>query len=142
MNLAKNIIGFHHVSIKANDLDTTINFYQNLGFSTVHGWSLPEINMQKCVMMYNRSINYYLEICDKGAQMPTQGRARKDGDEYIENALLHMCFTVKNAAAARTEALKYGAKELSESAIELELTSVEKSVKVTNSLVYGPNEKL
>lgn len=139
MSLENNIIGFHHVSVKAQNVNDTVSFYSKLGFEVIHSWSLPDFNLEKCVMLHHKAINYYLEICDKNADMPTQGRKRKEGDEYIENALLHLCFTVKNAAEARKEALKYGAKDLSEGVSELDLINENKSVKVVNSLVHGLN---
>lgn len=139
MTLENNIIGFHHVSIKAQNFNDTVSFYTKLGFELIHSWSLPDFNLEKCVMLHNRSINYYLEICDKNAEMPTQGRKRKEHDEYIENSILHICFVVKDAAEARTEALKYGAQDLSKDIFRIDLINGNKSVKVVNSLVYSPN---
>lgn len=139
MLLSQNIIGFHHISIKAEDFEATVAFYQKLGFEPVHNWSLPDFNLEKCTMLYNSTISYYLEICDKNADIPTQGRKRQVGDEYVENALLHICFTVKNATDARKQALEAGAKDLSNGTFELNLINGEKSVQVTNSLVYSPN---
>lgn len=139
MNLAQNIIGFHHVSIKAEQFESTIEFYKNLGFEPVHSWSLPEINMEKCTMLYHKAINFYLEICDKNAVMPTQGRKREAEDDYIENALLHICFEVKDANLARQQALQYGAIDLSLGVDEVELKSDIKTIHVRNSLVYSPN---
>lgn len=139
MKLAQNIIGFHHVSIKAEQFDTTLAFYQHLGFEVVHSWSLPEINMEQCAMLYHKAINFYLEVCDQKADMPTQGRKRQAGDEYIENALLHICFEVKDAALAREEALQYGALDLSGGVSAIALNNPIKTVHVKNSLVYSPN---
>ncbi|MCV2503179.1 MAG: hypothetical protein N4Q32_00860 [Neisseriaceae bacterium] len=90
--LQDNIIGFHHISIKANNFEETINFYKEFGFIPIHSWSLPEFNLEKTCMLFNPKINFYLEICDRNADMPTQGRKREEHDEYIENALLHICF--------------------------------------------------
>jgi len=84
-------------------------------------------------------INCYIELFDKNAAIPTQGRIRKPNDEYIENAILHICFTVKNAEQARNEALKNGATDLSQGVFELDLVNQSKSVKVRNSLVFSPN---
>lgn len=139
MNLAHNIIGFHHVSIKANQFESTVEFYKNLGFEPLHSWSLPEINMEKCTMLYHKAIHFYLEICDKNAAMPTQGRKRNAEDEYVENALLHICFVVKDAELARQQALGYGALDLSHGVAEVALKSDIKTVHVQNSLVYSPN---
>ena len=97
------------------------------------------VKSEKCVMLYHRGINYYIEICDKHADIPTQGRKRTEGDEYIENALLHICFVVKDAGEARLEALAYGASALSEGLLALNLANAKKTVAVRNSLVYSPN---
>lgn len=139
MDLANNIIGFHHVSIKAKDFDNTLAFYTNLGFEIAHSWALPDFNLEECVMLHHKAINYYLEICDYNADIPTQGRKRKADDEYIENALLHICFVVRDADLARKQALAHGAKDLSQGLFELDLSNEIKSVKVRNSLVYSPN---
>lgn len=139
MELIENITAFHHVSIKAQDFDETVSFYKKLGFEMVHDWPLPDFNLEKCAMLHHKNINYYLEICDKNSDIPTQGRKRKDNDEYIENALLHICFTVKDAEKARIKAIEYGAKDLSEGVFQLDLINKNKTISVRNSLVYSPN---
>jgi len=139
MNLQDNIIGFHHYSLKAQDVEITIAFYERLGFKTLHSWSLPDFNLEKCVMMHNPKINSYIEICDKNANMPAQGRKRSDEEEFVENSILHICFVVKDAEKARAEALKNGATDLSEGVLEIDLINGNKSVNVRNSLVYSPN---
>lgn len=139
MTLSENIIGFHHYALKVNDFEKTLHFYQSLGFEEVHSWSLPSFQLEKGVMLYNRKINCYIELFDNEALIPTQGRKRQLKDEYIENAILHICFTVHDAKAAREEALKNGAVDLSEGVLELSLPSVHKKVPVRNSLVYSPN---
>lgn len=139
MDLQHNIIGFHHVSIKAKDFENTVDFYTHFGFEIVHKWSLPDFNLEKCVMLHHRAINYYLEICDEHADIPTQGRKRKPDDEYIENALLHLCFVVKDADLARKQALACGAQDLSQGLFELDLSNETKGIHVRNSLVYSPN---
>lgn len=139
MELTENITAFHHVSIKAQNFEETIVFYEKLGFTVVHDWSLPDFNLEKCAMLHHKKINYYLEICDKNADMPTQGRKRSEGEEYTENALLHICFSVKDADSARIKAIEYGAKDLSEGTFQLDLINENKSVNVKNSLVYSPN---
>ncbi|MCV9929794.1 VOC family protein [Flavobacterium sp. LS1R49] len=133
-----NIIGFHHFAIKAQDFEKTVQFYRTLNFEVVHGWSLPEFNLEKCVMMKNKGFDCYIEICDNNANFPTQGRKRKKGDSYVENSLLHICFTVGDANKAYNEAIENGAKPLSAKET-LELRSLKKIVTVSNSLVYSPN---
>lgn len=133
-----NITGFHHFAIKAQDFERTVQFYETLNFEIVHSWSLPEFNLEKCVMLKNKGFDCYIEICDNNADFPTQGRKRKQGDPYVENSLLHICFTVVDAKKAYDEAIENGAKPLSAKET-LELKDRRKSVTVSNSLVYSPN---
>jgi len=133
-----NIIGFHHFAIKAQDFEGTVQFYKTLNFEVVHDWSLPEFNLEKCVMLKNKAFDSYIEICDHNASFPTQGRKRKQGDPYVENSLLHICFTVLDAKKAYDEAIKNGAKPLSVKET-LDLKNRRKTVTVSNSLVYSPN---
>lgn len=133
-----NIKGFHHFALKAYDIEKTIAFYETLNFEVTHSWSLPEFHLEKCVMMKNKSFECYIEICDNNANFPTQGRKRKQGDPYIENALLHICFIVEDAKKAYTEAIENGAIPLSEKET-LELKNRGKTITVSNSLVYSPN---
>lgn len=139
MKLSENIVGFHHYSLKAPQFDETVTFYEQLGFVIVHSWSLPDFNLEKCVMMYHEHINVYVEICDGDADMPAQGRKRRFGEEMVENSILHICFVVKDAAKAREEALKAGAIHLSNGVLAIQLKNKSKSVGVHNSLVYSPN---
>lgn len=139
MILSENIIAFHHYSLKVVDFNKTLKFYNSLGFKEIHSWSLPSFQLKKGIMMYNEKINCHIELFDKDADIPTQGRIRQKDDEYIENSILHICFTVENSQKAREEALKNGAVDLSEGVFELELRNNQKTVNVRNSLVYSPN---
>lgn len=133
-----NIKGFHHFAIKAQDFERTVQFYETLNFEVTHTWSLPEFNLEKCVMMKNKAFDCHIEICDSNADFPTQGRKRKQGDPYVENSLLHICFTVDDAKKAYDEAIENGAKPLSDKET-LELRNFRKVITVSNSLVYSPN---
>lgn len=133
------IKGFHHINIKAQNFEETELFYSKLGFVRVYSWKLKEFNISKCVMMLNPEIGMYIEICDRDANMPTQGRTRKEGEEYTESALMHICFFVENAESAFENAIKAGAKCLSASG-QITLKDEDgNELKVTNSLVYSPN---
>lgn len=93
--------------------------------------------------MYNDvsyKTNVYVEICDKDANMPTQGRRRQESEPYVENALLHICFIVEDASVAYEDAIRYGAKHLSQSD-EIDLFDIYtgKLIRARNSLVYSPN---
>lgn len=134
------ITGFHHFNIKAQDFEITTNFYKSLGFEPVHSWSLIQFNIKRCTMMYHPIANTYIEICDKDANMPTQGRKKRENEEYIENAILHICFTVENADLAYKHAIENGATTLSPSSeIKLIDDLSKKAISVRNSLVYSPN---
>lgn len=132
------IKGFHHFAIKAQDFQATLNFYQSLHFEIVHSWSLPEFNLKQCVMMRNKYFDCYIEICDQNADFPSQGRKHQPGEEYVQNSIMHLCFTVNDAQQAYEEAIANGAKPLSGKEV-LELHSQNRSVTVANSLVYSPN---
>lgn len=88
--------------------------------------------------MKNTAFDCYIEICDRNADFPTQGRKRKEGERYVENALLHIYFSVKDAQKAYHHAISNGATPLSEKTT-LQLHNTAKSVQVSNSLVYSPN---
>lgn len=134
-----NIIGFHHFAIKAQDFDATVQFYGALGFETVHYWALPDFQLERCCMMRHRHFGRsYIEICDNKANFPTQGRKKLPGEDYVENAIMHICFTVKDARLAYHTAIQNGATALSE-VTTLELPNADKSTTVTNALVYSPN---
>ncbi|MFZ0599323.1 MAG: VOC family protein [Flavobacterium sp.] len=133
-----NIKGFHHFAIKAQDFEGTIQFYKTLNFEIAHSWSLPEFNLEKCVMLKNTQFDCYIEICDSNANFPTQGRKRKQGDPYVENSLLHICFIVNDAKQAYNDAIANGAKPLSDKET-LKLENKSRSITVSNSLVYSPN---
>lgn len=139
MKLSENIVGFHHYSLKAPQFDETVKFYEQLGFVTVHSWSLPDFKLEKCIMLYHEKINVYVEICDGDADIPAQGRKRGLGEEMVENSILHICFVVRDAAKARAEALKAGATDLSNGVFDIQLKNEFRSVHVHNSLVYSPN---
>ncbi|MGJ1420003.1 VOC family protein [Sphingobacterium spiritivorum] len=139
MELKENIIRFHHVCIKAQDITETVTFYKQFGFEEVHHWSLPEFELEMCVMLYHRGLDCHLEICDQNASIPTQGRKRYPEEEYVENALLHLCFMVKDVAEAMQQAISYGAKPLSKEVWEINLKNEKKTVTVNNGLVYSPN---
>lgn len=133
------IKGFHHINIKAQNVDETELFYARMGFIRVHSWKFKEFNITKCVMMFHPEANMYLEICDPDAKMPTQGRPRKEGEEYTESALMHICFFVDDAAVAFQEAIRAGAKPfLPANTIVLKDDNTE-ALEATNSLVYSPN---
>lgn len=133
-----NITGFHHFAIKAQHFLETVAFYETLNFEVVHTWSLPEFNLEKCVMMKNTAFDCYIEICDHNADFPTQGRKREQNEAFVENAIMHLCFSVKDAELAYNNAIKNGAKPLSEKET-IDLVNNIKCVTVKNSLVYSPN---
>lgn len=132
-----NILGLHHIAIRATDFEQTIQFYiEGLGFTVRHEWSLPEFNLQRAVMLASPDGTSYLEIFDKDADIAAQGRKIKQDEPYVQTALLHLSFRVKNAAEAYLTAIAAGAISCIEPT-ELELGTP--SVKVRNALVYSPN---
>ncbi|WP_103866735.1 hypothetical protein [Aquimarina sp. I32.4] len=91
--MKNNLLSFHHYSIKAYDFEKTIEFYNQLGFQSVHHWSLPEFDLKRCEMLYNEVANTYIEICDRDANFPTQGRKiRLSYDLYMFYLSLNFIF--------------------------------------------------
>lgn len=62
-------------------------------------------------------------------------------DAYVENALQHICFMVRDAQLAANLAISYGAQPLTEVLNIIELVGVgfNKNIQVKNTLVYSPN---
>ena len=124
----------HHIAIQANDYKATIRFYEALGLILYHSWVLPEFNIEYAALLRIPGTASYVEIFDKGANVATQGRRAAAGDPPVAGALLHFCFTVKDATAAYNEALTLGATSCVPPSV---LTLGEPPLIIRNSLVYG-----
>ncbi|WP_436486115.1 VOC family protein [Chitinophaga sp. ARDCPP14] len=129
-----NITGMHHVAIQAKDYKATIKFYESLGLSLFHSWTLPEFNIEYGALLLIPGTSSFVEIFDKGANIPTQGRRGVNGESPVAGALLHFAFTVKNATAAYHGAIAAGATSCVPPSV---LVLGEPPMTVYNSLVYG-----
>ena len=45
------VSGLHHIALRTPDVDRTVAFYEALGYTRVHGWSLPQIDLRRAVMI-------------------------------------------------------------------------------------------
>ncbi|WP_143059220.1 VOC family protein [Chitinophaga arvensicola] len=129
-----NITGMHHIAIQAKDYKATIQFYEALGLTQFHSWSLPEFNIEYAALLQIPGTGSFIEIFDKNANVATQGRRAAVGELPVSGALLHFCFTVKNATVAYNEAIAAGAVSCIPPSV---LFLGEPPLTVHNSLVYG-----
>ncbi|TWF42585.1 catechol 2,3-dioxygenase-like lactoylglutathione lyase family enzyme [Chitinophaga polysaccharea] len=128
------ITGIHHVAIQAKDYQATIKFYEALGLKRFHSWALPEFNIEYAALLNIRGTTSYVEIFDKDANVATQGRRPIGGEAPVSGALLHLAFTVSNAAQAYEDALTLGATSCIPPAV---LHLGEPTLNIRNALVYG-----
>ncbi|MBB5638755.1 catechol 2,3-dioxygenase-like lactoylglutathione lyase family enzyme [Pedobacter cryoconitis] len=140
MVTAKNdigISGLHHIAIRAENFDQTVGFYtQVLGYTIGHTWSLPEFNLKQAAMLKSPDGLSYIEIYDREADIPAQGRKKLVQEEFVQTALLHICLTVKDSKIAYEMAIANGAIPCHEPMI---LHLGNPAIIVRNSLVYSPN---
>jgi len=132
-----NILGLHHVAIRAKDFDRTVKFYtEGLGFSVSHCWTLPEFNIKQACMLKSADGNSYIEVFDHDANAPTQGEKAREDNEIKTGSLLHFALNVVNAELAFKYAIDAGGRECVAPDI---LYLGNPPLKVKNSLVYSPN---
>lgn len=137
MKIKHNILGLHHVAIRAKDFDETIRFYtQGLGFTISHGWALPAFNIKQACMLKSADGRSYIEVFNYTANAPTEGERANNDEEIKTGALLHFALNVVDAKLAFEQAIKAGGTECVEPMV-LELGNP--PVEVKNSLVYSPN---
>lgn len=130
--------GIHHIAIRATNIDETIQFYkQVLNFSIRHEWSLPQFNLERAVMLKSADGNTFIEIFDKDADIPAQGRVKNNNEDIVQGALLHLAFTVDNVESTYKRALEGGATCYIEPSI-VDLGGNPR-ILVKNALVYTPN---
>lgn len=136
-NNNKMIKGIHHIAIRARNFDSTMDFYLNaLDFTISHEWSLPEFNLKRAAMLKSADGNSFIELYDQEADIAAQGRKIKDGEEFVQTALLHICMCVEDCSIAFERAIRAGGKPCIEPMV---LHLGNPAVTVRNSLVYSPN---
>ncbi|MBO9731170.1 MAG: VOC family protein [Chitinophaga sp.] len=131
-----NITGIHHIAIQANDYKATIRFYEGLGLRQFHSWTLPEFNIEYAALLNIPGSNGYIEIFDRNAHIPAQGRRALPGESPVTGALRHFALTVKDATVAYNEAIALGAKSCVPPSV---LHLGKPPLTIHNSLVYGPD---
>ncbi|PTT01605.1 glyoxalase [Pedobacter sp. HMWF019] len=131
------IYGIHHIAIRAENFDAIVDFYeQALGFSLSHSWSLPEFNLKRAAMLKSADGNSFIEIYDSQADIPAQGRKKRQDEEFVQTALLHICLSVEDPKIAFERAIAAGAKPCHEPMV---LHLGNPVITVRNSLVFSPN---
>ena len=134
---AKNVRGIHHIAIRAENFEDSVRFYTTVLNCTVrHTWSGPDRNIRQVAMLRTSDGNGFIEIFDRDADVASEGRKRKPGEEPVGGALLHFAVTVNDAEQAYHEALSFGCRSCVPP-VTLELGHP--PVQVKNALVYGPN---
>ena len=93
------VSGLHHIALRTPDVDRTVAFYEALGYIRVHGWSLPQIDLRRAVMIQSPDAASWIEIFDDRARVPMQGDPALDGP-VATGALVHLCLQVRDVAAA------------------------------------------
>lgn len=137
METNHNILGIHHVAIRAKDFDKTVQFYtQGLGFTVSHSWALPAFNIKQACMLKSGDGHSYIEVFDYSANAPTQGEKADDDSEIKTGALLHFALNVVDAKLAFEQAIEAGGTEC---VVPMVLQLGNPPVEVKNSLVYSPN---
>jgi glyoxylase I family protein len=129
-----NITGIHHIAIQAKDYKATIKFYEALGLTLHHSWTLPEFNIEYAALLSIPGTYSYIEIFDKGANVAAQGRKAAAGETPVTGALLHFALTVKDATMAYNDAIALGASSCVPPSV---LLLGKPPLTVKNSLVYG-----
>lgn len=124
----------HHIAIQAKDYKATIKFYEALGLTLFHSWTLPEFNIEYAALLQIPGTDSFIEVFDKGANVATQGRRAVAGETPVSGALLHFCFTVKDATVAYREAIVAGGSSCVPPSV---LHLGEPPLTVHNSLVFG-----
>ena len=131
------LFGLHHIAIRAEDFDRTVGFYTEiLGCKIGHTWSLPEFNLKQAAMLKSPDGLSYIEIYDLAADIPAQGRKKKEQEEFVQTALLHICLTVKDSKVAYEMAIAGGTTSCHAPMV---LHLGHPAITVRNSLVYSPN---
>jgi catechol 2,3-dioxygenase-like lactoylglutathione lyase family enzyme len=129
--------GLSHVAIQARDYNATITFYiEVLGFKLGHHWSLPSFQIKEASMLISPDQKTCIEIFDKDAVIPAQGKKALSEEDIAHGALLHFAFYVDNVDEMYQKALAHGAKSF----IEPDYLSLgEPPLVVKNAVIHSPN---
>ncbi|MBO2535649.1 VOC family protein [Rummeliibacillus suwonensis] len=118
--------GLAHIALMANDYKSTIQFYKDVfGFTVGYKWTLPSFKIDEATMLVSPDGVTCIEIFDRKAEVPAQGKKASNTNEVKYGALLHFAIYVsdvdkvfqcainhKAAAISKPEYLKLGDREL------------------------------
>ena len=121
--------GFHHIAMRASDLDATVRFYEEgLGFRRAYGWGEGD---GRAVMLDSGDGNY-LEVFAGGKRAP--------GEDPPEGAVLHFALRIPDTDAAFRRAVDAGARPTVE---PKDVTiSGDPPVRVRLAFVKGPDGEI
>jgi glyoxylase I family protein len=128
--------GFHHVAIRAVDLDESIRFYtEGLGFRVHFPFSVPG-RIDRAAFL-DAGDGRFVELFGSGSTVQAEGRRRRPDEERTEGALLHFCLKVADTDASYARAIAAGA----ESRVEPRTVRLgeEPLAEVRIAFVTGPN---
>ena len=117
--------GVHHIALGVADLERSIHFYSQLGFTPVYSWKSGE----RTIAMIDLGDGSCLELFSDCTGQPN--------GEKTAGSFLHLALRVKDSAAAFDLALQAGAKPKSQPAAGQ--LSCEPPLPVVVSFVYGPD---
>lgn len=132
-NLKISGCGFHHVAIRAQDWDKSLQFYcAGLGFVPKIEWG----EAPRRAVMLDTGDGNYLEVFERA----TQALAERGATRESEPNLLHLCLRTDDCVAAVEMARNAGA----EVTVEAHAPGVfaEKGLKVIIAFVKGPDGEI
>ncbi len=102
--------GFHHIAIRANDFEATLQFYvEGLGFKRTYGWgedARARGEKDSRAALLDTGDGNYVEVFAGGTRPPNEA--------VPEGALLHYALRTRDCDAAFQQACTAGASVISE----------------------------
>lgn len=134
------IFGLSHVAIMAENYEETISFYTELlQFEKAHNWTLEEYQIKEACMLRSLDNQTYIEVFDKHAKVPREGRILKNYTEDTHGHVLHFALTVDSIEEVVENLKQHHVKILN--AYE-KLSLGYPPVEVVNAIVEGPNGEI
>ncbi|WP_100403711.1 VOC family protein [Bacillus sp. FJAT-42315] len=129
--------GLAHIALMANDYEETIRFYKTVfGFTEGHKWTLPSYKIDEATMLVSPDKVTCIEIFDRKAEVPAQGRKSSDRTDVSYGALLHFAIYVSDVEKVYQRALDNKAVEIAKPDF---LTLGQLELIVHNALFEGLN---
>ncbi len=114
--------GFHHIALKANDFEASIEFYKALGFSCKCSWGEGDSR----IVMLDMGDGTIVELFAGGTNEPAEGR------------YFHLAIKADDIEFAYNTALKAGATSKMEPTV-VPLDSCPNPININIAFVYGPS---